>query len=234
MATNGLSNLFGKGTNILRVCLARALSQKIKKLGDNILNRLILDNNGLKDKDFARILIGIGQLLEIKSIVYIRNEFLFKSAEAIRPLITTNSVPHNLEELRLVNCKISAQATTAVLDALMHRSCLKKLGLVNACLKEPSCLKKLIQFVRGSRYLIDLDISWNGLKSGNIMDLMDLISENRQLQYLNISQNNLIEKGDMSLERRGPNTGEIKTDDEIKKEIAAILVKMEKGHFTLS
>lgn len=140
MATNGLSNLFGKGTNMLRVCLARAISQKLKKLSDNVLNRVILDNNGLKDNDFARILIGLGQLLEIKSLVYIRNEFLIKSAQAIRPLITTNSVPHNLEELRLVNCKMSMEATTAVLDALMHRSYLKKLALVNACLKEPSCL----------------------------------------------------------------------------------------------
>lgn len=38
----------------------------------------------------------------------------------------------------------------------------------------------------------------------------------------------------MSLKRRGPNSGEIKNDDEIKKEIAALLVKMEKSHFTLS
>lgn len=101
----------------------------------------------------------------MKSLVYIKNEFLMKSAEAIKSLITQNSMPFHLEELRLINCKISAQATSLVLDSLAERSFVKKLSLVNASVNEPSCIKKLVYFMQGSRYLIDLDISWNNIKT---------------------------------------------------------------------
>jgi hypothetical protein len=58
--------------------------------------------------------------------------------------------------------------------------------------------------VRGSRSLIDLDLSWNGFRSRSLLEFYEALAENRQLQYFNISWNNLLEKSDMSTMRGGP------------------------------
>lgn len=37
----------------------------------------------------------------------------------------------------------------------------------------------------------DLDISWNGMQPKQMYELIDVIVENRSLQFLNLSYNNL-------------------------------------------
>lgn len=51
--------------------------------GDHIINRVILENNSIHDEDFAELLCGLQHLQEVKSIVYIRNELMIKSAEVL-------------------------------------------------------------------------------------------------------------------------------------------------------
>jgi hypothetical protein len=58
----------------------RAFSATIRKK-DTFLSRIAFENNGLKDEVFAEMLEGLGRLLDIKSIIYVKNEFLMKSVE---------------------------------------------------------------------------------------------------------------------------------------------------------
>lgn len=59
-------------------------------------------------------------LLEVKSLVYIRNEFSIGCLEAIKAIIITKPIPHHLEELRLVLCgRISSVVTGRLLDVLI-------------------------------------------------------------------------------------------------------------------
>jgi hypothetical protein len=99
---NGCLNL----TNYtLNGSLAKALANGIIEK-DKTFKKIIFDTNGMRDEDFACILYGFSKLEEIKSIVYIRNEFNVKSMLALRPLFTQKPVPHHLEELKLINCGI--------------------------------------------------------------------------------------------------------------------------------
>jgi hypothetical protein len=86
----------------------------------------------MRDEDFAMILLGLHKLQDIKSIVYNKNDFGMKSAEHLKTILNFRYLPYHLEELRLVNCKTSAQAISSLLEALEERNYLKRLALVNA------------------------------------------------------------------------------------------------------
>jgi hypothetical protein len=71
-----------------------------------------------------------------------------------------------LEELRIINCKISPKSTLKILQQIDEGNCqLRKLSLEGAQINENS-LALLAEIVENSRNLIDLDISWNGLRPG--------------------------------------------------------------------
>eukprot|EP00347_Sterkiella_histriomuscorum_P014450 403360819 len=151
------------------------------KYFENILGKIHLENNNLKDDDFREILDGLAQLQDLKSIIYKNNEFGVKSAERLRPML-----------IKMLN----------------DRCYIRKLALVNAGLNDQS-IKILVDFLKSSR-LTDLDISWNGLKPQNLLDFIQTIGENRQLSYLNIAWNNIIEKS-------GINSDKIQGDDNKRK-----------------
>lgn len=52
--------------------------------------------------------------------------------------------------------------------------------------------------MQGSRNLTELDISWNRMRPNILLDFMDALGENRHIQYLNLSWNNLIERGEIT------------------------------------
>ena len=74
-----LKKIKNKTLNLARYALSNGVAKSLGgclKKGDNILSRIILDKNGLKDDDFSAILQGLQLLQDIKSIIYISNEFL--------------------------------------------------------------------------------------------------------------------------------------------------------------
>ena len=52
--------------------------------------------------------------------------------------------------------------------------------------------------MQGSRNLTEVDISWNRMRPNILLDFMDALGENRHIQYLNLSWNNLIERGEIT------------------------------------
>ena len=131
--------------------------------------------------------------------MYIKNDFSLGSLEALKQILQLKPIPHHLEELKLANCgRISSVVTGRLLDILIEKNPLRKLSLVNAGINDEICLKKLSTVMQGSRNLTELDISWNRMRPGILLDFMDALGENRHLQYLNISMNNLIERGEIT------------------------------------
>jgi hypothetical protein len=54
-----------------------------------------------------------------------------------------------------------------------------------------------------------LDISWNRIRPALLNDFLEALGENRQLQSLNLSWNNLMERADVSAVRGGVEDEEI-------------------------
>jgi hypothetical protein len=99
--------------------ICQSLKESIAK-GDTSFNRIILERNGILDEAGADIMSTLNNLLEVKSLVYIRNDFSIGCLEALKPIILTKPIPHHLEELRLVHCgRLSSVVTGRLLDVLI-------------------------------------------------------------------------------------------------------------------
>ena len=107
--------------------------------------------------------------------------------------ILQRSFPKALEELRIINCKISPVSTLRILTSINDGSCsLRKLSLAGASMGEQSLLV-LANIISHVRSLVDLDISWNGFRpNANFKKFLDALGSNRSLSYLNLSWNNLM------------------------------------------
>lgn len=65
-----------------------------------------------------------------------------------------------------------------------------KLALVNASITE-SNIKTLENLLKTQRYLIEIDISWNSLVPHFAKSLLQVLSENKRLHFINLSWNNI-------------------------------------------
>lgn len=138
----------------------------------------------------SKIIQGLKKLKACKKLVYRYNIFMHKSVAEIEDLLS-KKLPNNLEELRIENCKIE-QGVTRKLVKMLHRSSLRKLSLVNANLLEDS-FEDLCLFVDDASYLQEIDVSWNKLRPNSFFRLLDIIANNNQLMYLNLSYNQLFD-----------------------------------------
>ena len=86
-------------------------------------------------------------------------------------------MPNNLSELRIVNCKISTQASALLLEGLLPTS-IRRLSLVEANLNQDN-FHHLIELLEESKSLCDLDISWNSLSAKLLSELFEILSSNR-------------------------------------------------------
>ena len=150
-----LHKIHGKHLNLtgyaLNSSLARAFVSALRP-ADTVLTRITLESNSLHDDGFHTILTGLKKLHSLKSIVYIRNEFMQRSVEALIPLLSLKAIPYQLEELRLVNCvHMTSLTASALLDGLNEKSFIKKLSLVNASINDEICVKKLATLISTSR-----------------------------------------------------------------------------------
>ena len=133
---------------------------------------------------------GVSKQLCLKSFIYKRNEIGSESVDFILRSAKVK-IPNNMSELRIVNCKISAADTAALLEGLRTTQ-LRRLSLVQANLNQDN-LHHLLKMLTSLESLCDLDISWNSLSSRCMSKLLKVLSKNRLLQNLDISWNNIQE-----------------------------------------
>lgn len=133
-----VSKIQGKALNLvgyrLNLGLCRALRQYLENY-KSALTRLVLDNNGINSGELLNELLeGVAAQDDFKTIVIIKNSVDENSAAVIAEVLK-RPFPRNLEELRIVNCKISPVSTIKLLNAVSE-SQLKKLSLSGAQVSE--------------------------------------------------------------------------------------------------
>jgi len=82
-----------------------------------LLNTIVLDNNGLCDEDFSKIIKGMCKLDNLKSLVIKKNEISRLSFEAMIPILQRKK-PYHLEELRIISCKIRSSITHDLVETM--------------------------------------------------------------------------------------------------------------------
>jgi len=101
------------------------------------VSRFLFQNCGLTDAHIETLLKGADKLEHVSSLVFKHEEFGNKSVKLIKPLVERPR-PHNLQELRLIDCKVSSNVTRELITTLRESNSLKVLGLVNARINEQS------------------------------------------------------------------------------------------------
>ena len=107
----------------------RGLAQACEVLDFRVVNRLLLNNCGISGDHFAEIIQGMSKLRDFKSLIYIKSAVNFASLAALKPVLEKR-LPFNLEELKLIDCKISAAQIFKLMEDLLESSQIKKLALV--------------------------------------------------------------------------------------------------------
>lgn len=99
-------------------------------LYDHVLEKLYLESVGTNDEMFSLILRGLTEQECFKSITYKHNHIDLLSFEIIIKMIK-RPMPYNLDQLRVVNCRIGPKAIQTFLPQI-NDSNLRRLSLVKA------------------------------------------------------------------------------------------------------
>ena len=102
-------------------------------------------------------------------------------------------MPYHLDELSLIDCKISPVLAEHLMDALLTKSHLRKVALVKIMHSERS-FDKVIEFVKNSGHLKELDLSWSSVRPSIIIKLLEVLREDRNLQCLSLGYNRLLQE----------------------------------------
>lgn len=108
----------------------RGLAAACAILDPAVVNRVLFNNCGITDEQFAMILEGLVKLKDFKSIIYKLNTLNYLSLEKLVPIFQKR-LPHHLEELKIIDCKINASQVCQLMKDLRTKSQLKSLALVN-------------------------------------------------------------------------------------------------------
>lgn len=113
-----ISKIQGKTLNLVGYRLNLGVSKALRQYFENFKNaltRIVLDNNGITSGDvLSELLQGIASQDDFKSIIIIKNT-VDEASTSILIEILKRQFPKNLEELRIVNCKISPVSTYKIL-----------------------------------------------------------------------------------------------------------------------
>ena len=116
-----------------------------------MINRVVFTNCGISGEGLASLLKGLCHLKDLKSIVYKQNGFSHESVVALTPLLK-REIPFHLEELRLIDLKITGSSLTELLESMSRKSLVRKLALVNLKMTELQ-FTQAIDFVKINKNL---------------------------------------------------------------------------------
>jgi hypothetical protein len=94
----------------------------------DLIEKLLLEGVGTDDEMLAAILDGLYEQHNFKSVTYKRNTLGNLSVKALARLINRTR-PSNLDEVRIINCKISTASSQLLLEEIQG-SKLRRLALV--------------------------------------------------------------------------------------------------------
>lgn len=136
-----ISKIQGRALNLMGYGLNEGVCKAMRLYLENFrsaINRISLDNNGACN--LSELFEGVRAQEDFKQIVILRNT-VDERTTAIITEILQRSFPKALEELRIINCKISPVSTFKILSTINDgRSSLRKLSLAGAGVGEQSLL----------------------------------------------------------------------------------------------
>ena len=95
----------------------KGLAAACEVLDYRLVNRLLLNNNGITGDQFAEILEGMSKLRDFKSLIYKCNTINLHSLDVLKPVLAKR-LPYNLEEIKLIDCKVSPGMISKLLESL--------------------------------------------------------------------------------------------------------------------
>lgn len=167
----------------------RSLASACQSLDQQQVNRLHLSNNGISGENFTAILQGIAHLSDVKSITYHQNAIEQSSVRALSDLLA-RQVPYHLEELKLLNVKMTLNTSSALFHALLPENSLIKLALVKLPITE-SQFDALVQSIGNHATLQQLDLSWCPVRPSSFGKFFYAITFNQTLTQLTMQWNTL-------------------------------------------
>ena len=125
---------------------------------------MLFNNCGISGDQLAIILDGVAKMRDFKALIYRMSSVNALAIEKLGPIFR-HPIPHHMEELQLVDCKLGATLIEQLMDSLMdNHARLNKFALVRPNHSESSWAK-VVQFVSGSVMLESLDLSWSGVRA---------------------------------------------------------------------
>ena len=158
---------------------------------ESVINRVRFDNCGIDDGEMSNLLQAFSKFKDFKSIIYRHNEFSDESMEGIRPILI-KQFPNHLSELRISNCRMSPQVTEELINAVCSRCFLKSLEIGKAPISK-EMMVKLADYMQSSKFIEELDLSWNSMHPTSLTYFLGKLEENKRLSFLNLSYNNIVE-----------------------------------------
>ena len=80
-----------------------------------------MNNNGIDGDQFAKMLDGFAKLRDFKSLIYKQNVVTLNSMLALKPIFEKR-LPHELQELKFIDCKISPSLIKVLMESLIEQS----------------------------------------------------------------------------------------------------------------
>ena len=156
------------------------LTAALTRTRDYQLVSVVLDNCQITDSMCATLLDALLEQKHLQEFVYKRNAFGEQALEALRPILQL-APPHNLHELRLVNCETQTRIMQDLLRTLAdsESNYLRSLALVQ--MKINFGLHDLADIVSDSKFLTDLDLSANDCMPHHFAPLLKAIAHNKTL-----------------------------------------------------
>ena len=141
---------------------------------------MVLDNCQITDSMCATLLDALLGQKHLQEFVYKRNAFGEQALEALRPILQL-APPHNLHELRLVNCETQTRIMQDLLGTLAESESnhLRSLALVQ--MKINFGLRDLASLVSNSEFLSELDLSCNDCMPHHFAPLLKALAHNKTL-----------------------------------------------------
>ena len=170
----------------------RGLAAACDRLDNQVVNKMLISNCGLNDATVSIILQGVQKIKDFKALTYCRQAMGSEAVSLLAPLIA-RPIPFNLEELVLVDTKMSATAVEQLADALIKNdSRIKKFTLVDVQHSDKS-FRRLTDYVAAaSSVLEELDVSWSMVRPQQMLTLLQVLESNRNLTSLSLAHNVLL------------------------------------------
>ena len=105
------------------------MADACENLDPHIVNRMFFNNCGLSGDQMAILLDGFATMRDLKALIYKNNTLNALSIEKLSPLLDRRA-PNHLQELQIIDCKMTPTLVELFMDQLIRSSRLRKLNLV--------------------------------------------------------------------------------------------------------